>query len=70
MCGSNLCWMTSLNVGGFICRAVSDPRTSKRVALKKLLNVFHSLVSCRRAFRELSMLFELKHENVSQIFNI
>lgn len=44
--------------------AVTDPRTSKRVALKKLLNVFHSVASCRRAYRELSMLFQLNHENV------
>jgi len=47
------------------CRAVTDPRTGKRLALKKLLNVFQSLVSCTRVYRELLILCRLRHENVS-----
>lgn len=50
----------------FFCfRAVTDPRDGRRVALKKLPNVFQSLVSSKRVFRELKMLCFFKHENVS-----
>ncbi|ERL89829.1 hypothetical protein D910_07189 [Dendroctonus ponderosae] len=45
--------------------AVTDPRDGRRVALKKLPNVFQSLVSSKRVFRELKMLCFFKHENVS-----
>lgn len=48
-----------------IYRAVTDPRDGRRVALKKLPNVFQSLVSSKRVFRELKMLCFFKHENVS-----
>lgn len=48
-----------------INRAVTDPRDGRRVALKKLPNVFQSLVSSKRVFRELKMLCFFKHENVS-----
>lgn len=50
-------------------RAVTDPRDGRRVALKKLPNVFQSLVSSKRVFRELKMLCFFKHENVSKIHN-
>jgi hypothetical protein len=51
----------------FVClfRAVTDPRDGRRVALKKLPNVFQSLVSSKRVYRELKMLCFFKHENVS-----
>jgi hypothetical protein len=48
-----------------LLRAVTDPRDGRRVALKKLPNVFQSLVSSKRVFRELKMLCFFKHENVS-----
>jgi nemo like kinase len=48
-------------------RAVTDPRDGRRVALKKLPNVFQSLVSSKRVFRELKMLCFFKHENVSNL---
>jgi len=44
--------------------SVTDPRDGKRVALKKLPNVFQSLVSSKRVFRELKMMIFFKHENV------
>ena len=44
--------------------SVTDPRDGKRVALKKLPNVFQSLVSSKRVFRELKMMRFFKHENV------
>lgn len=53
-----------------IYRAVTDPRDGRRVALKKLPNVFQSLVSSKRVFRELKMLCFFKHENVSNIYFI
>jgi serine/threonine protein kinase len=45
-------------------RAVTDPRTSRRVALKKMPNVFQSVVAARRAFREIKMLCTFRHDNV------
>ncbi|KAI5641736.1 protein kinase domain-containing protein [Phthorimaea operculella] len=41
-----------------------------RVALKKLPNVFQSLVSSKRVFRELKMLCFFKHENVLSALDI
>ncbi|TSK49642.1 Serine/threonine-protein kinase NLK [Bagarius yarrelli] len=43
--------------------SVTDPRDGKRVALKKMPNVFQNLVSCKRVFRELKMLCFFKHDN-------
>lgn len=51
-------------------RAVTDPRDGRRVALKKLPNVFQSLVSSKRVFRELKMLCFFKHENVLAALDI
>ena len=45
--------------------AVTDPRTSRRVALKKMPNVFQSVVAARRAFREIKMLCTFRHDNVT-----
>eukprot|EP00096_Caligus_rogercresseyi_P003508 TRINITY_DN1663_c0_g1_i1.p1 TRINITY_DN1663_c0_g1~~TRINITY_DN1663_c0_g1_i1.p1 ORF type:complete len:438 (+),score=135.64 TRINITY_DN1663_c0_g1_i1:265-1578(+) len=50
--------------------SVTDPRDGKRVALKKLPNVFQSLVSCKRVFRELKMMRFFKHENVLSCLDI
>ena len=49
-------------------RSVTDPRNGKRVALKKMPNVFQSLTSSKRAYRELKMLCFFKHNNVSSNF--
>ncbi len=46
--------------------AVTDPRTSRRVALKKMPNVFQSVIAARRAFREIKMLCTFRHDNVNQ----
>lgn len=45
-------------------RSVTDPRDGRKVALKKMPNVFQNLVSCKRVFRELRMLCFFKHDNV------
>ncbi|XP_067419935.1 serine/threonine-protein kinase NLK2-like [Emydura macquarii macquarii] len=50
--------------------SVTDPRDGKRVALKKMPNVFQNLVSCKRVFRELKMLCYFKHENVLSVLDI
>lgn len=50
--------------------SVTDPRDGKRVALKKLPNVFQSLVSSKRVFRELKMMRYFKHENVLSCLDI
>ena len=48
-----------------LCRSVTDPRSGKRVALKKMPNVFQNLASCKRVYREIRMLDSFKHDNVS-----
>nr|CAG4638407.1 EOG090X04Z1 [Cyclestheria hislopi] len=50
--------------------SVTDPRDGKRVALKKMPNVFQSLVSSKRVFRELKMLCFFKHDNVLSALDI
>ena len=45
--------------------SVTDPRSGRRVALKKMPNVFQTVVSAKRVFREVKMLCNLKHDNVS-----
>jgi nemo like kinase len=44
--------------------SVTDPRSGRRVALKKMPNVFQTVVSAKRVFREVKMLCTLKHDNV------
>lgn len=50
--------------------AVTDPRNGERVALKKMPNVFQTLISSKRVFRELRMLCFFKHENVLSALDI
>jgi len=50
--------------------AVTDPRTGKRIALKKMPNVFQNIVSSKRVYRELRMLCFFKHENVLSALDI
>ncbi|XP_075247277.1 serine/threonine-protein kinase NLK2-like [Convolutriloba macropyga] len=50
--------------------AVTDPRDGKRVALKKLPNVFSNVIAAKRVFRELKMLFHYRHENVLKSLDI
>ncbi|CAF4643587.1 unnamed protein product [Rotaria sp. Silwood1] len=50
--------------------AVTDPRTSRRVALKKMPHVFQSVIAARRAFREIKMLCTFRHDNILQAVDI
>ncbi len=57
--------MTIFMILVVLCRSVTDPRDGRKVALKKMPNVFQNLVSCKRVFRELRMLCFFKHDNVT-----
>ena len=46
-------------------RSVRNSLTGGRSALKKIPNVFSSLLSAIRTYREVRMLCELSHDNVS-----
>uniref|UniRef100_A0A0N4ZG28 Mitogen-activated protein kinase n=1 Tax=Parastrongyloides trichosuri TaxID=131310 RepID=A0A0N4ZG28_PARTI len=50
--------------------SVTDPRNHKRVALKKMPNVFQNLASCKRVLREIRMLSSFKHDNVLGLLDI
>lgn len=50
--------------------SVTDPRSQKRVALKKMPNVFQNLASCKRVFREIQMLASFQHDNVLGLLDI
>lgn len=60
-----------IGYGAFgIVWSVTDPRDGKKVALKKMPNVFQNLISSKRVFREIKMLCFLKHENVMSALDI
>lgn len=66
-------WQQSTSINGLQIgsyRAVTDPRDGKRVALKKMPNVFQNLVSSKRVYREIKMLCFFKHENVLSALDI
>lgn len=65
-CSCNLLTKCSINYC-YCIRCVHNPRNGVRSALKKIPSVFQSLLSCIRTFREIKMLCELKHENVSAV---
>lgn len=48
-------------------RSVINPRTGQRAALKKIPNVNQSLLACIRTYREVKILCEMRHDNVSEI---
>ncbi|CAI2350292.1 unnamed protein product [Caenorhabditis sp. 36 PRJEB53466] len=48
----------------------TDPRLRRRVALKKVPNIFMNLMTCLRTFREIRMLSGLRHDNVLSMIDI
>nr|DBA18589.1 TPA: hypothetical protein GDO54_016820 [Pyxicephalus adspersus] len=50
--------------------SAKDSVTGERVAIKKLLRPFQSLVHAKRAYRELRLLKHMKHENVISLLNV
>ncbi|XP_068110105.1 mitogen-activated protein kinase 12-like [Hyperolius riggenbachi] len=54
---------------GTVCSA-KDSLDGERVAIKKLLRPFQSLVHAKRAYRELRLLKHMNHENVISLLNV
>ena len=51
-----------------LCRSVYNSRTGEKAALKRIPNVFQSQLACIRALREIKVLCEFHHENVSVVY--
>lgn len=49
---------------------VTDPRDGRKLALKKMPNIFQNLVSSRRVYREIKMLCFFKHDNVLSALDV
>ncbi|KAH8861890.1 Serine/threonine kinase NLK [Schistosoma japonicum] len=61
----------SLGYGAFgVVWLVIDPRTGERVALKRIPNIFGNISSAKRAYRELKLLFSLKHLNIVRLVDV
>ncbi|PAA47861.1 hypothetical protein BOX15_Mlig004757g3 [Macrostomum lignano] len=50
--------------------SVVDPRDGKRLALKKIPNVFQNIIAAKRAFRELNFLYQTRHENIVSVVSV
>ncbi|MEE6502452.1 hypothetical protein FKM82_004520, partial [Ascaphus truei] len=68
-----VCYKDLMPVGsgayGTVCSA-RDLLTGERVAIKKLIRPFQSLVHAKRAYRELRLLKHMNHENVISLMNV
>lgn len=61
----------AIGYGAFgVVWAVTDPRDNKRVALKKMPNVFQNLISAKRVYREVKMLCFFHHENILSALDV
>ncbi|KAF5395584.1 Mitogen-activated protein kinase [Paragonimus heterotremus] len=71
-CTSNhSCFEKSLGYGAFgVVWLVVDPRTGRQVALKRIPCVFDCVASAKRTYRELYLLFNLKHLNVVHLLDV
>uniref|UniRef100_A0A673MDI1 mitogen-activated protein kinase n=1 Tax=Sinocyclocheilus rhinocerous TaxID=307959 RepID=A0A673MDI1_9TELE len=54
---------------GSVCSAINN-KSKEKVAIKKLHRPFQSEIFAKRAYRELSLLKHMKHENVSVFYGI
>ncbi|XP_040214988.1 mitogen-activated protein kinase 14-like [Rana temporaria] len=54
---------------GTVC-STKDSVTEERVAIKKLLRPFQSLIHAKRAYRELRLLKHMNHDNVISLLNV
>ncbi|KAF7255223.1 hypothetical protein EG68_07496 [Paragonimus skrjabini miyazakii] len=72
VCISNhSCFEKSLGYGAFgVVWLVVDPRTGRQVALKRIPCVFDCVASAKRTYRELYLLFNLKHLNVIHLLDV
>lgn len=64
-------YIRSLGVGayGIVC-AANDSLESRKVAVKKVTNVFDDLTDAKRIIREIRLLSSMNHDNVLQIIDI
>ncbi|CAH8496326.1 unnamed protein product [Heterobilharzia americana] len=61
----------SLGFGAFgVVWLVIDPRTGEQAALKRIPSVFESTMSAKRAYRELKVLFSMRHENIVRLIDV
>ncbi|KAK4469861.1 hypothetical protein MN116_007370 [Schistosoma mekongi] len=61
----------SLGYGAFgVVWLVVDPRTGGHVALKRIPNIFENISSAKRVYRELKLLFSLKHLNIVRLVDV
>lgn len=54
---------------GVVCSAY-DKKRKKKVAIKKIKNVFEDLIDAKRIFREIKLLNYIKHPNIISLINI
>lgn len=54
---------------GSVCRAI-QVSTGKKVAIKRVKNVFDDEVDCKRILREVTLLRKLNHPSVVKIIEI
>lgn len=68
---SRYSYVKSLGFGayGVVCAAV-DTTTKRRVAVKKVSNVFEDLTDAKRILREIRLLRSMNHDNVLKIIDI
>jgi len=54
---------------GSVCRAIHVP-TGKKVAIKRVKNVFEDDIDCKRILREVTLMRKLNHPSVVKIIEI
>ncbi|KAL8168427.1 UNVERIFIED_CONTAM: Mitogen-activated protein kinase 13 [Gekko kuhli] len=54
---------------GCVCSAI-DKKTGEKVAIKKLCRPFQSEIFAKRAYRELTLLKHMQHENVIGLLDV
>ncbi len=52
-----------------MCEAVHLP-TSRRVAIKKILNLFEDAIDTKRLLREIQILRKLDNQNIVKLYDI
>jgi serine/threonine protein kinase len=52
-----------------VCEAVHLP-TSRRVAIKKILNLFEDAIDTKRLLREIQILRKLDNQNIVKLYDI
>ena len=61
--------MVGIGSYGSVCRAIHKP-TGRKVAIKRMQNIFEDEVDCKRILREITLLRKLDHPNIVKIIEI